>query len=383
MAFLGSRNPRLDPRFDEVATAYMRHGEALSIRWDYAFFQMILETGNLSFQRGNGVPGSVKPSQNNFAGLGATSRKVAGEAFPDIQTGVKAHLQHLLMYAGVYIDNPVAERTRKVQSWGILTKWQRRFRRPITFSDLAAKWAPGSRRYAGHIQSVANRFYSTACRQPDPRPHLVAEARGTNIASSRRTARPAPSAGDQLARKAIERGRVEGVANRFGLGARTLTGLSSPRNGSRRATINRNTTGLIVLNPSKSSRSNSAAAEQAAPKAGASADRPAAGANSSRKAKVHLASAATAAAAAVKPKQQPEKTKCRVWTASYGGQKAVIIRAVAKGMINYTVLDVNEGQERRETEAYIAAYAKNGKKIADFGSQNAALDRAFKLCPEG
>ena len=47
-----------------------------------------------------------------------------------------------------------------------------------------------------------------------------------------------------------------------------------------------------------------------------------------------------------------------MWTASYGGQKAIIIKAEDDGLINYTVLDVNEGSEKRETEAYIAAYAK-------------------------
>src|SRR6185503_10423118 len=42
-AYLQSRNPSLDPRFEGVATQYMRHGEALGLRWDISFFQMILE----------------------------------------------------------------------------------------------------------------------------------------------------------------------------------------------------------------------------------------------------------------------------------------------------------------------------------------------------
>src|SRR5262249_24167358 len=79
----------------------------------------------------------------------------------------------------------------------------------------------------------------------------------------------------------------------------------------------------------------------------------------------------------------PPAPKCRVWTASYGGQKAVIIRAIAGQLINYTVLDVNEGQEKPEAEAYIAAYAKGGQQVGEFTSQNAALDKAFELCPEG
>ena len=72
-----------------------------------------------------------------------------------------------------------------------------------------------------------------------------------------------------------------------------------------------------------------------------------------------------------------------MWTASYGGQKAVIIRAQSDGAVNFTVLDVNEGAERREAEAYISAYAKGGVIDQEFGSQTLALEKAFELCPEG
>jgi hypothetical protein len=98
------------------------------------------------------------------------------------------------------------------------------------------------------------------------------------------------------------------------------------------------------------------------------------------------------AAATIKPQTAPgaatapaanAAAKCRVWTASYGGQKSVIIRATVDKVSNFTVLDVNEGQEARETEAYIAAYAKGGQKVADFPNQAAAMEKAFQLCPEG
>jgi hypothetical protein len=75
--------------------------------------------------------------------------------------------------------------------------------------------------------------------------------------------------------------------------------------------------------------------------------------------------------------------KCRVWTASYGGQKALIIRSVSDQVVNFTVLDVNDGAEQREAEAFITAYAKNGKIAGEFSSQAQALDKAFELCPEG
>jgi hypothetical protein len=368
MAFLASRNKRLDDRFNGVATAYMRHGEELGIRWDYAFFQMILETGGLSFMRGNGRPGLVKASQNNFAGLGATGGKETGESFPDVDKGVRAHLQHLLMYAGHRVENPVAERTRKVQEWGVLTSWHKRFNRPITFADLAAKWAPGSRGYARDIGAVGEQFYSSFCNRPDPRPHLVAEARGETSGNSER---PQPNAtaesskGVELARQALERAKAENDGRRSSLGvtggqaARTA---AQPEGGKGAA----KSTGLVILNPQKSEpQQEPVKAEGTPPQAAESAP-----------------AAIKVAAATAKAPPAP-KDKCRVWTASYGGQKSVIIKSTTKGFINFTVLDVNDGQEARETDACIAAYAKGGEKIGEFSNQNLALDRAFQLCPEG
>src|SRR3974377_1731754 len=53
MEYLRNRNPELHPRYDGVASEYMRLGETLGVRWDFAFYQMILETGSLSYRRGN------------------------------------------------------------------------------------------------------------------------------------------------------------------------------------------------------------------------------------------------------------------------------------------------------------------------------------------
>lgn len=193
ISFLKARNPGLDPRFDSVPVAYMRYGEELNLRWDYAFFQMMLETGNLAFRRGNGKPGDVKPTQNNFAGLGATGGGEPGESFASVDAGVKAHLQHVLMYSGAHVDNPVAERTRKVQEWGVLTSWQQGFSNPITYADLAKKWAPGSRGYVSDIQSISDAFFTEFCNRPDPAPALVQEARtGIGAASATKVAAAAP-----------------------------------------------------------------------------------------------------------------------------------------------------------------------------------------------
>jgi hypothetical protein len=385
-AYLKARNAALDRRFAGVATEYMRHGTDLGLRWDYAFFQMIVETGNLSYQRGNGKPGDVKPSQNNFAGLGATGRGAPGEAFPDVPTGVKAHLQHVLMYSGDRVDDAVAERTRKVQEWGVLTSWQKTFKAPITFTDLTRKWAPTDRSYATTIAAVAKRFNEEFCNRPDPQPELVQEAMGKTVRSA--AAKGATSkavaakveddassskvSGLDLAKRAREIARSEGMGDRASLGAGSLAvagGVSTVQQPVAKA---------------------DAEAQQPFTKATVASALPYTVLNLPKSDEQQPGGAAAAtvqtASAAGNLKQVapvPVPPKCRVWTASYGGLKSVIIKSSSDQHVNYTVLDVNEGSEKRETESYIAAYAKGGQKIADFADQTQALDRAFELCPEG
>jgi hypothetical protein len=372
MAYLRTRNPNLDSRYANIAAEYMRHGQVLGVRWDYGFYQMILETGSLAYKRGNGKPSDVRPEQNNFAGLGATGNGEHGESFADISTGVRAHLEHILMYAGRRIESPAADRTRKVQEWGVLTAWQKGFKQPITFGDLGRKWAPGDRGYSASIESIAAKFEADQCGKPDPAPGMVALARSDKVAvaSAAAAAASAPAtppadpdriSGADLAREAVERARAEGDSSRSSLGAGTIAKTASvtkpPVDGSSK-------TPATELGTAKTEPAEKPSVTQTSAGAGA-------GASSKR----------TASAAPKAP--TPDASKCRVWTASYGGQKTVIISSNADGYTNYTVLEVNENAEARETEAYIAAYAKNGQKIADFPTQQQALDKAFQLCPEG
>ena len=43
--------------------------------------------------------GDVKPSQNNFSGLGAVGGGAEGASFPSARLGVRAQIQHLKAYA--------------------------------------------------------------------------------------------------------------------------------------------------------------------------------------------------------------------------------------------------------------------------------------------
>ena len=161
--FLRSHNDRLSPAFEQLAAQYQRHGRTLGLRWDYAFFQMVVETNWLSYRTGSGRVGLVSPRQNNFAGIGATGRGHSGEAFANPSQGVLAHLQHVAMYAGETIEQPVATRTRLVQRWGAIPHWAHAFRRPVTFTDLTRKWSPYDRGYSDDIAAVARRFFTGHC----------------------------------------------------------------------------------------------------------------------------------------------------------------------------------------------------------------------------
>ncbi len=366
MAFLKNRNSKLPARYDGLATEYMRHGEELGIRWDYAFFQMMLETGNLTYT------GDVKADQNNFAGLGATGGGARGEKFADISTGVRAHLQHVLMYGGEKIADPVAVRTKNIQEWGVLDDWQKSIKTDITFKHLAKQWAPTSRNYSRDIAGIADAFTDGACKDADPQPELVTAARQSgagkvSLAKVETTSVAPAGKGAEIAKQAIADARASGdVPVRTGLGAGDLA---------KAAVV---TAPVAPAGPSPNIKILNATQDDAVISNGLPPE--------SDTAKINTASFTSQAAAVTvnKGKVPAAKTaNCKVWTASYGGAKAIIIKAAVAGATNYTVLDVNEGAEKKEAEAYISAYAKGGETVGEFGSSTQALDKAFELCPEG
>lgn len=385
MAYLKSNNPKIADKFESIATEYMRHGEALGIRWDYAFFQMLVETGYLKFT------GDVDVKQNNFAGLGATGKGAKGESFPDVSTGVKAHLQHVVMYTGTPVEDAVAQRTRDVQAWGVLTKWQQTFKRPITFKDLASKWAPTSKAYPRDIASVASRFETGLCRQDDPRPELVADARGDAAAAPAQetdAASAKPTAEDATASAATETASVAPATSQAATKPASETaGAAEPKLDLKVINQNPADAGGAAPSPKTDVPEKAASLPAATTVKGDATAKPeqSEGEKSSDKKAGSSKSFETAAMTGVGATAPgaAAAAKCKVWQASYGGSKAIIIKAQADKMTNYTVLDVNDGAEKREADAYIAAYAKGGATVGEFASSAQALEKAFELCPEG
>ena len=160
MAFLKTRNASLDPRFSDIAEWYRRHGEAWRVRWDYAFYQMAIETNFLTYRRGDGRMGDVNPRQNNFAGIGTTGGGVPGDGYADVGTGVLAQIQHLVAYSGEKLAEPVAPRTRLKQD--DIVEVSRKLNRPVRFADLAGRWAV-DRNYGRSIEWVAEQFRTRYC----------------------------------------------------------------------------------------------------------------------------------------------------------------------------------------------------------------------------
>ena len=160
MAFLAQRNAQLDPRYANIAKFYKIYGEGWHVRWDFAFFQMVIETNFLKFRRGDGRRGDVRETQNNFAGIGATGNGVPGERFADIATGVHAQIQHLVAYSGERLAQPIATRTRNNQD-DIIAK-SHRLGRAVTFGDLARRWA-ADRHYGKSIDIIAGQYQDQFC----------------------------------------------------------------------------------------------------------------------------------------------------------------------------------------------------------------------------
>lgn len=162
MAFLKSRNSSLHPRFARIAHWYAEHGETWRVRWDYAFYQMALETNFLTYRRPNGKWGDVDPKQNNFAGLGTTGGGVPGDSYPDVSTGVLAQLHHLIVYSGERLDAPAGHRTRLKQDVILNLSQPIAEKRPITFQDLSGRWAV-DKRYGRSIENLATLYRARYC----------------------------------------------------------------------------------------------------------------------------------------------------------------------------------------------------------------------------
>lgn len=78
---------------EEFCQMYYYEASAEGVRPEVAFVQTMKETGFLQYG------GDASIEQFNFAGLGTTGGGVPGNSYPDVQTGIRAQIQHLKAYA--------------------------------------------------------------------------------------------------------------------------------------------------------------------------------------------------------------------------------------------------------------------------------------------
>ena len=78
---------------EEFCQMYYDEASAEGVRPEVAFVQTMKETGFVQYG------GDASIEQFNFAGLGTTGGGVPGNSYPDVQTGIRAQIQHLKAYA--------------------------------------------------------------------------------------------------------------------------------------------------------------------------------------------------------------------------------------------------------------------------------------------
>jgi hypothetical protein len=72
---------------------------------------------------------------------------------------------------------------------------------------------------------------------------------------------------------------------------------------------------------------------------------------------------------------------CSVDTASFGGSKAVLIRAEDGRDLRFIAVSVLEGFEKSMAESFIRSRAEGGQSLGEFPTKEAALAKARELCP--
>jgi Mannosyl-glycoprotein endo-beta-N-acetylglucosaminidase len=364
MSFLGTRNHNLDPRFKDIALYYKQHGERWNVRWDYAFYQMAVETNFLTYRRPDGKWGDVDPKQNNFAGIGTTGGGVPGDRFPDVTTGVLGQIQHLVAYSGEHMERPVAARTQLKQD-DIIVESQK-LGRPVRFSDLARRWAVDPK-YGSSIEWVADGYRTNHCKGGDTN-----RASKESLPWEKASVAAAPVPAVRPVTKRVQDAGVQSKQNITAApapapavqpAARTVW-VSSPRGQPKSSAEPRVEGAAVAVTPAALQIT---AADEPGVPAGAVAPR--AGPN---------AAVAPPSGLGVKPLL---KSPCRVTTASYGGKKTVLIKAAVNGEQLYTVLTVLDGFEKSMTETFLKSRAPAGEMLGEFPDQSSALAQARQMCP--
>lgn len=133
-AYLLAHNP--EPQINipviDFCRLYLYMGALEGVRGDLLFCQSYKETGIFKFK------GTVKPGQNNYAGLGTTDANTPGATFPDAATGILAQAQHAKAYDGTALNYDCVD-----PRYSVLVRYDK-LGTAKYWEDLGGKWAvPG------------------------------------------------------------------------------------------------------------------------------------------------------------------------------------------------------------------------------------------------
>lgn len=391
MSFLKAHNGKLDPRYKDLAGFYKNSGEAWRVRWDYAFFQMAIETNFLTYRRPDGRMGDVDPKQNNFAGIGTTGGGVAGDSYPDIKTGVLAQIQHLVVYSGEKVAAPVAPRTQLKQD-DILAK-SHELNRPVRYSDLAHRWAV-DRKYDQSIEWAAGTFRTEFCKGAKETPAAVEVLPWSGKKAAAEAGRPGASSSETPRTAMLRTSPVRTIWTRPSVrpGGKTpaapiatvppavAASEPSPSLQQTGAPPPASATDLSAEPSPAETEPISSLALIGPPAFPLFAPVPAAGtAPASPKAGAVQANFDPAANPPSGLGIKPET--CSIGTASYGGTKTILVRSEQNRLVRYIALSVLDGFETSMMETFIRSKAEGGQSLGEFPSKEAALEKARELCP--
>ncbi|HNY07315.1 MAG TPA: glucosaminidase domain-containing protein [Bacteroidales bacterium] len=147
--FLNLNNPLADSAFSLLlAKTYVSESMIEGVNHDIAFCQMCLETGFLKADQ------TAAFLRNNFCGLGIITQGQEGNSFNTVQSGIRAHIQHLKAYAcKSKLKLPIVDTRFQFVRRGIAP----------TIGNLSGKWA-ADRHYASKIRNLLQRLYQIKSR---------------------------------------------------------------------------------------------------------------------------------------------------------------------------------------------------------------------------
>ena len=144
-----------------IASFYKRFGEGWHVRWDYAFFQMAIETNFLKFRRGDGQPRrcqrNTKQLCRHRSHRPRRARRAVSPTLRPACTRKSSTSSPIPAKASRSRSRRGRVRTRTTSS-----EASQRLGRPVTFGDLARRWAT-DRHYGKSIDFIAGLYSARYC----------------------------------------------------------------------------------------------------------------------------------------------------------------------------------------------------------------------------